>query len=1113
MSNGIYDILGKLNGLKPKDNPVSMSAEPVYESIDPQDITPAVDSLEEKYQNFLAEETAKRSQQKDAEISRGEPEIVKLLNKARLERPSAASDTEALAYQMVKANKELEKANAANDEQETKIADLQAKVSASPTAKSAPAVQPTPAPVAQPTAAAPTTAPAARPSATILRMPTPATAEVPAQAPATAKVPVQTTAQDKVPADTAQTKDTKDTGDTAKTQGDPGIDITKGTTTGPAANDDEFNLSAFGPNVSVLDTTKNQKKVSTKAQNKSNVTSISPQYELPLLKRAGEKLKEGYYKKQNIKNEEQASLDLVNIPPSPVLTTKKDYVNYNNEKLEAMLRDPALTSVALIYPGTANNYSTINLTRPMFDKLKSALASIKNPEMHRNVSIDVLSNRETASRYLTSAQGDKELHFFYDVKSNEAGKAFNLGLKANPQGRWYAVGQENPNATKTFGKPKTLWVSPPRGKLAGTQQENLGNDTMQENVKTSSILKAVHQVEDKKLRESAKPDFLDLDKDGDTDEPMKSAAKSAKDHEPAEVDSDAVAKRKRLQALKDKQEDERAEKGDDYKSASRFVKGRAYGGAAQKDDEDKDLDESGLQAYLGKKKYGKEGMKALQQAGREGASKEKMAMLRAKHDKMDEARPSRADKVTKDLTSIADKKGYKSAKDFTRQDWDKVAKPHGYTGKEIAAVRGHKVEEVAPPGAKAERMVKHIKKGYAKDGNLSKREKGIAYATAWKAHNKGQVEEGTNFGDTIKNSEGKMTKVKVTEGKDAIRNHPIYTTKEAWDHYSQELAEQEMMEQSMMEAPVVDVQQELDEIAKLAGLAPKMEAKSVCPSCKCEKCECNENLDPMVPADSVSPLTHTLEGMGCTMEELEEAASRKDFRRVADRIANMKDRDEAAKLGHAFADDFEKANPRFKRKMFLTACGLDEAACNMRPGPATIMVGEEAMDEGNEFTKARLDAIAQGKDTFSVSGKTYNVSGDTSDEKTQVESVNEDINVNITANGEQDALNLLRKLSGMAEVPQVTGIAIPMGDESATCGACGSSPCGCEESVEEERDIELANTPHETVAPINAVTTDAGGGLGGVKKQYPLAANRGANPLEEEKLWTAYENMINDVKA
>ena len=48
------------------------------------------------------------------------------------------------------------------------------------------------------------------------------------------------------------------------------------------------------------------------------------------------------------------------------------------------------------------------------------------------------------------------------------------------------------------------------------------------------------------------------------------------------------------------------------------------------------VEESGLQAYLGKKKYGETGMKALQKAGREGASKEKMALLRAKHDKMDE---------------------------------------------------------------------------------------------------------------------------------------------------------------------------------------------------------------------------------------------------------------------------------------------------------------------------------------------------------------------------------------------------------------------------------------------------------------------------------------------
>lgn len=49
-----------------------------------------------------------------------------------------------------------------------------------------------------------------------------------------------------------------------------------------------------------------------------------------------------------------------------------------------------------------------------------------------------------------------------------------------------------------------------------------------------------------------------------------------------------------------------------------------------------DLDESALQAYLGNKKYGEKGMDALRKAGREHASKETMAKIRAKYDKLDE---------------------------------------------------------------------------------------------------------------------------------------------------------------------------------------------------------------------------------------------------------------------------------------------------------------------------------------------------------------------------------------------------------------------------------------------------------------------------------------------
>lgn len=50
------------------------------------------------------------------------------------------------------------------------------------------------------------------------------------------------------------------------------------------------------------------------------------------------------------------------------------------------------------------------------------------------------------------------------------------------------------------------------------------------------------------------------------------------------------------------------------------------------------------------------------------------------------------------------------------------------------------LDEKAPPGAKYERMVKHIKKGYS-EGGVSDKEKSIAYATAWKAKNKATKEE------------------------------------------------------------------------------------------------------------------------------------------------------------------------------------------------------------------------------------------------------------------------------------------------------------------------------------------------------------------------------------
>ena len=71
---------------------------------------------------------------------------------------------------------------------------------------------------------------------------------------------------------------------------------------------------------------------------------------------------------------------------------------------------------------------------------------------------------------------------------------------------------------------------------------------------------------------------------------------------------------------------------------------------------------------------------------------------------------------------------------------EEAANPAQQAAIAIAKKKKAGVDEAAPPGAKSERMVKHIKKGYAKDGRLSDKEKSIAYATAWKAHNKGVTE-------------------------------------------------------------------------------------------------------------------------------------------------------------------------------------------------------------------------------------------------------------------------------------------------------------------------------------------------------------------------------------
>ena len=421
-------------------------------------------------------------------------------------------------------------------------------------------------------------------------------------------------------------------------------------------------------------------------------------------------------------------------------------------------------------------------------------------------------------------------------------------------------------------------------------------------------------------------------------------------------------------------------------------------------------------------------------------------------------------------------------------------------------------------------------------------------------HKVTKTKSGVKHDRTYKDDEKDVDESIVRESDD-VRNHPIYTDKEAWDHYKKET--------TTGNDEAVDINDELNEIAKLAGLPDEEvtvggnQVKGLRNDWIIKKkndYHFEEGFDPdqfngkvTVPGPGGLPtdITYTAEidheqnrvrvtdcsneqyrdecqddaeaefdardvDMPLDEERMDEGPTRKDFQMVADLLKDNPNMDDRRAKAQDYAEKFKAMNPRFNKALFMKAAGIGES------------IEEEAVDEGNEFTKARLDAIKAGKDSFEVDGKTYTVSGDT--DKAQM---NEEVNIQLSLDDDEQALELMKKLSGLANVdmpydpdPVAKKDMSPVGSHNP-CGCVDAGPdCGCDESdeLEEERDIELANTPNEKVAPVTAVTKDFSGGLNGPKKMYPKVANPHENPIggmneaKAEELWSAYESMVKEVK-
>ena len=306
----------------------------------------------------------------------------------------------------------------------------------------------------------------------------------------------------------------------------------------------------------------------------------------------------------------------------------------------------------------------------------------------------------------------------------------------------------------------------------------------------------------------------------------------------------------------------------------------------------------------------------------------------------------------------------------------------------------------------------------------------------------------------------KAPKAKLVKESASMRHHPIYTNKRAWDHYEKEMNEEELNKAT----------QELDEISKLAGL-PKPAANTVPPIAPAPVADNNwddaawddesgyDLDDPKHPTwldrqHDAADLQNDYNKENPAVPAIDESNELDDERDQLQHLMNKYNWSYAEAVEHLNYDEWDPAD--------WVSTRFEE------------VIDEAEMEEGNEFSGALADAKAAGIKDFEVAGKKY--------------TVKEDINVNVTASGEEDALNLFRKLAGM---PQ---IAIAQN----------------EEPVEVELDERLANAPQEHILPVSAAIP-SGNDLHGAKRAYKIAAT-GDNPMAvaeaKDTSWSKYTGML-----
>ena len=577
----------------------------------------------------------------------------------------------------------------------------------------------------------------------------------------------------------------------------------------------------------------------------------------------------------------------------------------------------------------------------------------------------------------------------------------------------------------------------------------------------------------KKLGEAAKPDFLDLDKDGDEQEPMKKAArdKMAEDYK-----------------VKANGHHAKAHTRIDAKAKAIKLSNQLGIPAGVFDMEDGDNDP---EAIIHPQQFNQQ--QEMEEA-REFKNKDEFDSLANTGDYY----YTRAGgKVTKTQNGIKHERGYKKEKDDADELQEGQMKHMLHTDAEKLSLKAfldkhchrdedrkemtdfwHNVngEEELQERAKSKAQQKFMGMVYA----AKKGEKPASKEVA-------KVARGMSKSDAedFAKTKHKGLPQHVNESHD-IRRHPIYTTQSAWDHYEKELAEQEVdklhadhFEQQLddslsvvpQQTPIMDSEHELDEIARLAGL-PKHK--------------------PTAPVIDESECNQTMEGQECPVHGLAECGM-------------YEGADENMEEGNEFSGELAKARAQGAEEFEVDGETYPVREGKNKPDFADIL--KKAIDKRNAATASTRKEIGSRVADIGPGGQEHNARTDAD----RAQTVKEDVNMSISANGEEDALNLIRKLAGMPV------IAISAGSSEESCDACGASPCGCDDIMQEANgEHDWDNQPEEQYAPISA-SIPSGTDLHKSKDMVPHNYRGGDNPLAmkesaEDRLWRQYERMKTAVK-